>query len=169
MTKRVVLASRGGYMKKLVIVLAAATIAAIPVYANHSPTVTAQATQHTVNQSGVQGRIDLTSVPGGLLVTGTATGLQPSIGRYVSLVYDLGSVPGGPTLCEPTVDLAGMFVGIWAVDALGNGTLIQVVPAEEIAPLSAIDSVSIRDETINGGFGVEAVVACGQIAVHGGR
>jgi hypothetical protein len=159
-------------MRKLVIVLAAATIAAIPVYGDHSPTVTAQATQHTVNQSGVQGRIDFTSVPGGLLVTGTATGLQPSIGRYVTLVYDLGSVPGGPTLCEPTTDpeLPGMFVGIWAVDdALGNGILIQLVPPGAIAPLSAIDTISIRDTTIQGGFGVEAIVACGQIAVHGGR
>jgi hypothetical protein len=52
-----------------------------------------------------------------LLVTGAATRLQPSFGRYVSLVYDLGSVPGGPTVCEPTVELEGMFVGIWAVDA----------------------------------------------------
>jgi hypothetical protein len=48
-------------------------------------------------------------------------GLQPSFGRYLSLVYDLGSVPGGPTVCEPTVELEGMFVGIWAVDADGNG------------------------------------------------
>lgn len=156
-------------MRNLVIAVAAAAITAIPVYADHSPTVTAQATQHPLNQSGVQGRIDFTSVPGGLLVTGTATGLQPSIGRYVSLVYDLGSVPGGPTACEPTVELAGMFVGIWAVDALGNGILIQLVPPGAIAPLSAIDTISIRDTTINGGFGVEAVVACGQIAVHGGR
>ncbi len=156
-------------MRKLVINLAAAVIVAIPVYADHSPTVTAQATQHPVNQSGVKGRIDFTAVPEGLLVTGTATGLQPSTGRYVSLVYDLGSVPGGPTVCEPTVPMDGMFVGFWAVDALGNGILIQVVPPGAIAPLSAIDSISIRDSTISGGFGVEAVVACGQIAVHGAR
>jgi len=150
-------------------VLVAAAIVAIPVFANHSPTGTAQATQHPVNQSGVNGTIDFTSVPGGLLVTGTATGLQPSIGRYVSLVYDLGSAPGGPTVCEPTVELDGMFVGIWAVDALGNGILMQVVPPAAIAPLTVIDSISIRDSTINDGFGVEAVVACGEIAVHGGR
>jgi hypothetical protein len=78
-----------------------------------------------------------------LLVTGAATGLQPSFGRYVSLVYDLGSVPGGPTVCEPTVELEGMFVGIWAVDADGKGTLIQVVPQFAIAPLGEIDSISI--------------------------
>lgn len=129
----------------------------------------AQATQHPVNQSGVKGRIDFTNVTGGILVTGTATGLETSVGRYVSLVYDLGSVPGGPTVCEPTEEMPGMFVGIWAVDALGNGSLIQLVPAEAVAPLEAIDSISIRDSTINGGFGIEAVVACGQIAVHAGR
>jgi len=136
-------------MRKLVIAVAATASIAIPVYANHSPTVTVQATQHPVNQSGVKGRIDFTSVPSGLLVTGTATGLQPSFGRYVSLVYDLGSVSGGPTACEPTVELDGMFVGIWAVDALRNGILIQVVAPAAIAPLSAIDAISIRDTTID--------------------
>lgn len=156
-------------MRNVVIALAAAVIVTVPVNAAHSPTVTAQATQHPVNESGVSGRIDFTAVPDGLLVTGAARGLQPSTGRYVSLVYDLGSVPGGPTACEPTVPMAGMFVGFWAVDALGNGILIQVVPPGAIAALSAIDSISIRDTTINGGFGVDAVVACGQIAVHAAR
>jgi hypothetical protein len=156
-------------MRKLVTAIAITATFALPIYADHSPTVTAQATQHPVNQSGVTGRINFTAVPTGLLVTGTATGLQPSIGRYVSLVYDLGAVPGGPTVCEPTVEIPGMLVGIWAVDALGNGILIQVVPPAAIAPLNAIDTISIRDSTVNGGFGVEAVVACGQIAAHGGK
>lgn len=142
-------------------------VAAFPVSAQDSPA--AHATQHPVNQSGVLGRINFTSVPDGLVVTGTATGLQPSVGRYVSLVYDIGSVPGGPTSCEPTEEIDGMFVGIWSVDALGNGILIQLVPPAAIAPLGVIDTVSIRDTDINGGFGVEAIVACGQIAVHAGR
>ena len=55
------------------------------------------------------------------------------------------------------------------VDAAGNGTLTQVVAPGAIAPLSDIDSISIRDTTINEGLGVEAVVACGQIAVRAGR
>lgn len=157
-------------MRRLVIAVGAVAIVAVSVYADHSPTVTARARQHPANQSGVKGRIDFTSVPGGLLVTGTATGLEgPSVGRYVSLVYDLPSLPGGPTLCEPVEAIDGMFVGIWAVDALGNGNLIQLVPPDQVAPLSVIDTISIRDDTINQGFGPEAVVACGQIAVHGGR
>lgn len=129
---------------------------------------TAHALQHPSNQSGVMGRITFTETPAGLVVEGTATGLEgPSVGRYASLVYDIGSVPGGPTGCEPTIELPNMFVGIWVVDADGNGELVQLNPA--VAPLEMIDTISIRDETINQGFGPEAVVACGQIAVRGGR
>lgn len=154
---------------RFVLPLALLVLGAGPAAASHSEVGTAQALQHPVNQSGVMGSIDFVDTGAGLLVTGTATGLEPSVGRYVSLVYDLGSVPGGPTVCEPTVELEGMFVGIWIVDAGGNGTLVQVVPPFAIAPLAEIDSISIRDETINQGFGPEAVVACGEIAVHGAR
>jgi hypothetical protein len=129
--------------------------------------LTARANQHPVNQSGVKGKITFTQTGAGLVVTGTANGLAPStFGRYVTLVYDVGSVPGGPNVCEPTVPIDGMFVGIWASDASGNGQLIQLAPPGAIAPLGTIDTVSIRDTTINDGFGPEAVVACGQIAVN---
>jgi hypothetical protein len=102
-----------------------------------------------------------------LIVTGTAKGLAPLTNdRYVSLVYDTGSTPGGPNVCEPTVPIDGMFVGIWVSDAAGNGLLIQVAPPDAIAPLGTIDTISIRDTTINDGFGPEAVVACGEIAVN---
>jgi hypothetical protein len=59
-----------------------------------------------------------------------------------------------------------MFVGIWISDAAGNGLLTQVAPPGAIAPLGSIDTISIRDTTINEGFGPEAVVACGEIAVN---
>jgi hypothetical protein len=85
---------------------------------------------------------------------------------FHSYVYDVGSVSGGPEACEPTVELPGMFVGIWASDAAGNGLLIQLAPPGAIAPLGTFDTVSIRDATINSGFGVQAVVACGQVAVN---
>lgn len=132
---------------------------------------TAHATQHPVSQSGVQGSIDFTETAGTVQATGTATGLQPSVGRYLSLVYDLGSVPGGPDACEPGPDdeigLVGMFVGTWAVDGSGNGTLVQTNPL--VASLELVRSVSIRDTQINNGVGPQAVVACGQIAVRTGR
>ena len=126
--------------------------------------VTAQANQHPVNQSGVMGRITFTQTEGGVIVTGTATGLAHStVGRYATLVYDTRSVPGGPDVCEPTVPMPGMFVGIWASDAAGNGLLVQLA---QPAPIGTFDSVSIRDTTINNGFGPQAVVACGQVAVN---
>jgi hypothetical protein len=128
---------------------------------------TAHATQHPANNSGIMGRISFTDTGSGLVVTGTASGLAPStVGRYLTLVYDVGSVPGGSTNCEPTVPISGMFVGIWVSDAAGNGLLLQIAPPSAIAPLGTFDTVSIRDTTINGGFGPTAVVACGQVAVN---
>jgi hypothetical protein len=99
----------------VVMLLLSSWLLADTAVAGHTGATTAHALQHPVNQSGVMGEISFTETGTGLLVTGTATGLQPSVGRYVSLVYDLG------------------------------------------------------DTTINQGFGPEAVVACGEIAVHGGR
>jgi hypothetical protein len=155
--------------KRFFIALAALFLGAVFVagvaVAAHDPVATAQATQHPVNQSGVMGQITITDSPAGPVYSGTATGLEPlaPLFRYVTLVYDAGSVPGGPTVCEPTVELPDMFVGTWAVDAEGNGTLIQLAPT---ASLNTIDSISIRDSQINFGVGPEAVLACGQIAVH---
>lgn len=155
-------------MKQLLVIVALASLvlaASATVWAQES--ATARANQHPVNQSGVKGSITFTQTGAGLIVTGTATGLAPNtVGRYVTLVYDVGSEPGGPELCEPTVPMPGMFVGIWASDAAGNGLLIQLAPPGAIAPLGTFDTVSIRDTTINGGFGPQAVVACGQVAVN---
>jgi len=128
---------------------------------------TAHATQHPANRSGVMGRISITDTGTGLIFTGTARGLAPlTTSRYVTLVYDVGSVPGGPNNCEPTVPMPGMFVGRWTSDAAGNGLLIQLAPPASIAPLGTFDTVSIRDTTINGGFGPTAVVACGEVAIN---
>lgn len=150
-------------------VLLGPVLLASPAHAQQA--VTGHADLHSVNRSGAQGSIDFTETDSGVRAAGTATGLQPSAGRYVSLVYDLGSVPGGPVACEPSPDdpigLVGMFVGSWVVDSAGNGVLVQTNPA--VASLSEVDTVSIRDTQINNGFGPEAVVACGQIAVRGGR
>jgi hypothetical protein len=155
-------------MKQLLAIVALASLAlAASATVSAQGGVTARANQHPVNQSGVKGKITFTQTGAGLIVTGTATGLAPStLGRYVTLVYDVGSVSGGPTACEPTVPMPGMFVGIWASDAAGNGLLIQLAPPGAIAPLGTFDTTSIRDTTINGGFGVQAVVACGQVAVN---
>src|SRR5262249_25371404 len=125
---------------------------------------TAHATQHPANQSGVMGRINFTDTGTAIVVTGTATGLAPStLGRYVTLVYDRGSVPGGPNICEPTAPMPHMFIGFWTSDAAGNGILHQV---GQPPPFRTFDTVSIRDTKINNGFGPQAVVACGEVAVN---
>lgn len=157
--------------KLIIVVFVMALGVALAPGAAAQEATTGHATLHPVNQSGVNGSVDFTEAEGSVQVTGMATGLQPSSGRYVSLVYDRGSVSGGPEACEPTTPddpgLVGMFVGTWVVDESGSGTLVQPNPL--VASLEEVDTVSIRDTTINDGMGPEAVVACGQIAVLGGR
>jgi len=137
---------------------------AAPATARPDAFVSGQATLHTMHQSGIMGRIDFSLTAGGAVTaTGTATGMVPNTrGRYVTLVYDRGSVPGGPTACEPTVPMPGMFVGVWSSDGNGDGTLHFVGP---VAPLGSFDTTSIRDTTINGGRGEDAVQACGEVAL----
>ena len=82
--------------KRYLIVLAVVALVAIPavVYAGHLGVSTGTAHLHPANGSGVQGVINFTDDGAGTLtVTGTATGLS---GGEVSLIYDNGSVPGGP-------------------------------------------------------------------------
>lgn len=179
---------------RYLLVLAVAMLIAIPavVFAGPPGGTQGKARLHPANQSGVKARITLADDGAKLTVSGTATGLTPGI-PYASLVYDNGSVPGGPGnpppaqnpaslgICEPTVFLFAfeMFIDIWVVDGLGNGTLGPVVIGPSPVPpdglpypsLSLIDTVSIRDLTVPNpnppgfpGSGPAAVVACGQIA-----
>lgn len=156
-------------MKKLVMVtLVVAGLIAMPmaVFAGHGDTSTGRAQMHPENQSGVIGRLDFKEDPGvGVLVTGTARGMDPSK-TYVSLVYDIASVPGGPEGCEPRRELIPeMLVGTWEVDPSGNGMLNGSNPNE----LGTFKTVSIRDAQggpAGDGRGPEAVVACGVVAVH---
>ena len=90
---------------------------------------TAHATQHPINQSGVMGRITFTQIGTGLMVTGTATGLVPNtVGRYVTLVYDVGSVPGGPNRCEPSQTASTQT----QTDRVGC-TLVSYVPSPSLS------------------------------------
>src|ERR1044071_9743730 len=82
---------------------------------------TGAARLHQVDRSRITARIkflDTGDPSTGLIVSGTATGLDPE-DTYISLVYDRGSVPGGPLACEPPPDNdqtdAQMFVGTWVV------------------------------------------------------
>jgi hypothetical protein len=64
---------------------------------------TASAQQHPINNSGIQAEIlflDTGSDVQGLVLAGRATGLDPTQ-TYFSLLYNTGSVPGGPSACTP--------------------------------------------------------------------
>jgi len=139
---------------------------AVPASARPDAFESGQATLHQMHQSGIMGRIDFTQTAGVVSATGSATGLAPNtVARYVSLVYDRASVPGGPESCEPTTTMAGMGVGFWTSDANGNGTLHFFPFLGPVAPLGSFDTTSIRDTTINGGLGEAAVQACGEVAL----
>ncbi len=170
--------------RQILAVLVAATLVALPAVGNaaHSGEATGRTQLHPVSQSGVMGNI--TFEDNGVdtvTISGTATGLEP-FGLYVSLIYDNGSVPGGPFACEPSFLHPGnpananeltfeeMIVGIWTVDGDGNGTLNAVNFG--FAPpfgffdmlyvnLDRFDTVSIR--SVADDF---AVVACGEIATQ---
>lgn len=165
-------------MKKLAFTL---TLLAAPtiLVAAHLPLSIGHATLHPQNQSGVHGEIAFLDNGSTLVILGGASGLDPGT-VYVSLIYDNGSVPGGPTGCEPTIFdpsdpgflLPTMFVGAWTVQATGTGTLNETDVFDEVSgqrvyvPLTKFRTISIRDTSINGGFGPEAVVACGLVADH---
>lgn len=150
-----------------------------PLFSHANGVATGLALLHPVNRSDIIGVVEFTDDGSTLTVNGVASGLDPGA-VYVSLIYDNGSVSGGPEACEPTIFdpsdpdfiLLTMFVGVWDVDAAGNGTLeaeniLDEDTGERVyVPLSKFKTISIRDTRINEGFGPEAVVACGDEATH---
>ena len=152
--------------KVLFVMLVLALISAIPTIAlaAHSRLATGRATFHPENQSGVKGRVRFGDDGITLSVDGRATGLDPD-GFYVSLIYDNGSVPGGPNACEPTDETLGdwlgapdpngppgggspederMFIGFWRVDPSGNGVLRAERDGPVYVGLDEFRTISIR-------------------------
>lgn len=128
------------------------------------------ARQHPINQSGIQGHIffvdtGTNAANNGLIVMGTATGLDPTK-AYVSLLYDNGSFPGGPAACEPSTPdpLTGaqMFVGAWVVNADGTGSLFVRKTGPPYVPLSQVRTISIRQLPVD----PDNLRACGEIATN---
>lgn len=135
---------------------------------------TEAARRHGFDEGEVIGDIFFTDDGTTLTTTGHASGLDPgNDGGYLSLVYDNESEAEGKTACEPGISNpndpeflsnAQMFIGAWSVDAAGDGTLgPETNSGDAYAPLSLIRTVSIRDTRIGGGFGPQAVVACGLV------
>lgn len=161
-------------MRKLFVSLAlsigAAMIAAASAGALSSPS-NGSARLHPYDRSGVKARmtfVDTHDEISGVIVSGIATGLDPDK-RYVSLIADNGSVPGGPRACEQTdnsIDEEEMFAGPWHVNADGTATLFFVMSEGGYVPLSDFDTVSIREVTPPGRPDLFPLVACGQISKH---
>lgn len=101
------------------------------------------------NQSGINANISLVDNGISLTVTGRGSGFIP--GRvYASLVYDTGSVATGPRAClstNRTIPFNAMILGIWVVDALGNGVLASVKTGPLYVPLRQIGTASVREDT----------------------
>jgi len=123
-----------------------------------------------------------------LTVVGSARGLEQGV-VYVSLFYDKrSSVGGSPSsanaalnagACEPGVGsdhpqfltVGQMEIGPgsspgplawWDVASDGTATL-GPTSTQAYVPIKKIGTVSIRDVRVNGGFGAEAVAACGVV------
>lgn len=106
-----------------------------------------------INISGIEAEIlflDTGSGVHGLVVSGKASGLDPAQ-TYFSLLYKVGSVPGGPTACTPPpgsdITEAQMFTNFWTVASDGTGTLFRQKTGAAYVPLSDISTVSIRKAT----------------------
>ena len=133
-----------------------------------------QANLQPIDRSGVRAKITFIDDGSMLMVLGTATGLDPAQ-SYVTLIYDNGSLPGGPSACQPTIFnpfdpeflLPTMFVGFWSVDADGNGTLnaINTNGGFNYVPLEKFRSTSVRLVTgpppPGGSIPMTQLVACG--------
>jgi hypothetical protein len=156
-------------MRRLVVVLALTSFLATGLLfsasAFDSPS-TGGATLHQINRSRITARIkflDTGDPSTGLIVSGTATGLDPG-DTYITLVYDTGSVPGGPRACEPPPDNdqtdAQMFVGTWVVRPDGSGTLNATKTGASYVPLDDISTTSIREVV---GAGLPELRACGEV------
>ncbi len=124
---------------------------------------------HAIDQSGIQGRVlflDTGSADTGLVVSATATGLDPNQ-AYFSLVYDIGSVSGGPSACTPSaasnLGAQKMFVGAWVVNPDGTGRLFAVKTGNSYAPLAALGAMSIRAIAQTG---PAVLQGCGQVRTN---
>lgn len=141
---------------------------------------TGKANLHQINKSGIKARIEFRDDGTTLTVTGTATGLDPGE-TYLTLIYDTGSVPSGPKACQPTIFdptdpdflLATMFIGFWAVDPDGQGTLeaVNTNGGLDFVSLDRFKNTSVRLVTGPPPKGsvipMTELVACGHVTESG--
>jgi hypothetical protein len=129
-------------MKRLLFVLSLVGVALLSGNLTGFAAVTQDINQHPVGGSGIEGRVHVTDTGSSLIIQATATGLNPAHG-YFSLIYTLGSHPGGISQSQTlpltgnaiapcsalnqngmdTITTAQMLGGFWTVHADGTGTL----------------------------------------------
>ncbi len=132
-------------MKRLLLVLSVVGVGLISANLSGFAALTQDINQHPVGGSGIQGRVEVTDTGSSLIIHDAATGLNPAH-AYFSLIYTLGSHPGGSQsapststaipACDAvnqngmdTITVAQMLVGFWTVNADGTGTLDVVKSA----------------------------------------
>lgn len=154
----------------LVLSIGAVMILASSVGALSSPS-TGSARLHPYDRSGIKARMDFLDTHNdntGLIIIGTATGLDPTKIYFSSLHFN-SSVPGGPRACEipeDGFDEERMFTARWQVNADGTATLFTIHNQGAYVPLSDFDTVGIRELTIAGRPDLAPLVACGQVNKH---
>lgn len=126
------------------IVIVTMVISTVSVFSNDLSIGTARLRE--INESGIKARIVFLDTGSQLIVIGKASGLDPNE-DYISLVYNVGSVPSGPTACTPTdgtLTSDQMNVGMWTVANNGTGSLFAVKTEEFYAGLNEIGTMSVR-------------------------
>jgi hypothetical protein len=135
-------------------------------------TITATATLVPPDGStGVKATLTFTQSGTTLRVSGRATGLDP-LKRYISLIYDPGSKPSGPTACIPSVlppvgglSFDQMQLGDWQPIGAGTRTFSAQRISSAFVPLRAIGTASIRRHDQTGPAAALPLIACGAVRV----
>jgi hypothetical protein len=126
---------------------------------------------HPINHSGIKAKISFLDTGNnvtGLIISGTATGLDPNE-SYVSLLYDNPSVRGEEQSCnlaDNLLDFEEEFAGRWSVEPDGTGTLFRTNFTSAYVPLSRLDAISILREEGDRPPESFELVACGKISKH---
>ena len=119
------------------------TIALACVSAHGAHSASALVNLHQIDKSKIKGKVTLMQGSQLTQISGAATGLDPHTPfAYGSLVYDLSSVPGGPSACHPqNPTLPPVLLGFWNVNPDGTASLDVRVPGLNI---SEVGTLSIR-------------------------
>ena len=105
--------------------------------------VSALVNLHQIDNSKVKGTVTLMQGSALTQVSGAARGLDPFTPfPYGSLVYDLSSVPSGPSACHPQNPTSPpRLLGFWNVNPDGTASLNVQIPGLNV---SDIGTMSIR-------------------------